>query len=129
MSRSKALAVAVLALAGVAVGTALWPGGPGAGRAGAQGGAAGPEKAPAAPLPPFAPEAGKHYQIFMPDGRPYPGDRKVVLVQKVYANGWVEVKTEEDQTSWLNLNHAMQLYRIDDVAKWRQLAFPTGDRK
>lgn len=101
---------------------AALPGWPGAGRAGP-----GDDKAEDARAA-FAPEAGRHYQVFMPDGRPYFGDRKLVLVRRVYANGWAEARTEEGQTCWLNFSQAMQLYRIDDVEAWRRLAFP-GERK
>ena len=55
-----------------------------------------------------------------PDGREYMGYQKILLVQRAYSNGWVRVRTEEGQTSWLNLNHAMQLYRIDDVKAFRE---------
>jgi|GEM_PF-4654067 len=92
--------------------------------AGAQGSREETDKAALASLTPFAPEAGQHYQIFMPDGRPYLGVPKLFLIQKVYAHGWVEVQTPERQTAILNLNHAMQLYRIDDVQKWRKLNVP-----
>jgi hypothetical protein len=77
-------------------------------------------------LQPFIPRVGQYYQIFLPDNRPWAGDRKLVLIQKAFSNGWVEVKTDDDQTGWINLNHIMHFYHIADVKKWRQMAHTGG---
>lgn len=81
-----------------------------------------PVKAPDGGALPFTPVVGSYYQIFMPDWREWPGVRSPVLIQKAYSNGWVEVKTPENQIAWINLNQATQLYRIEDIKKFRKLA-------
>jgi hypothetical protein len=50
----------------------------------------------------------------MPDRTPWPGEQSPVLVRKNFAHGWVQVKTTENQTAWINLNHAMQVYLLAD---------------
>ncbi len=117
-NRSKTMAVRTAMAYGVAF--AIWFSWAGAGRAGGQADEKGPAREAADRLQPFAPTVGQHYLIYMPDGREYMGYQKILLVQRVSSNGWVEVRTEEGQTSWLNLNHAMQLYHIEDVKEFRE---------
>jgi hypothetical protein len=129
MSHNKTKSAAMLTVVAFGVASALWLGWLGAGRAGGQADEKGPAKEAAERLQPFAPTVGQPYLIYMPDGREYMGYQKLLLVQRVSSNGWVEVRTEEGQTSWLNLNHAMQLYRIEDVKKWRQMTLPGGGKR
>ncbi len=101
---------------------ALRPGGGNPGQAQAQQVDRGPAAAPGQALPPFTLEVGKHYQILLPDHKQWPGEQGLVLVQRNFSNGWVEIKTEEGQTAWLNLNQAMQVYLIADPQKWHREA-------
>ena len=117
MLHNKSKLMAVLTAMALGVAFALWLG---AGRAGGQGEEKGPARGANERLEPFTPAVGQYYLIYMPDGNEYMGYQKPVLVQRVSSNGWVEVRTEEGQTSWLNLNHAMQLYRIEDVKTFRE---------
>ena len=117
-NRSKSMAVLTAMAFGLAF--ALWLGWLGAGQAGGQADQKGPAREANQRLEPFTPTVGKHYTISMPDRNEYKGYLNIYLVQRAYSNGWVEVKTEEGDTSFLNLNHAMELYRIDDVKKFRE---------
>lgn len=71
-------------------------------------------------LLPFTLVVGKHYQILLPNHQQWPGEHSLVRIQKNFANGWVEVQTEENQTAWINLNQAMQLYLIADPQKYHR---------
>jgi hypothetical protein len=74
------------------------------------------------PVPgPFALTVGKHYEIYMPDRRPWPSESTLVFVLKTYPNGWADIRTPENQLASINVNQVMQVYRIDDVATWKKL--------
>ena len=120
MSQNRSKTMAALTALAFGLAFALWLGWLGAGRAGGQGEEKGPAREANQRLEPFAPAVGANYLIYMPDGKEYMGYQKILLVQRVSSNGWVEVRTEEGQSSWLNLNHAMQLYHIEDVKEFRE---------
>ena len=102
MSKLKVLGVLVGVLAVVVLGVALSQHGP----------AAAQPKNAQSELPPLSLTVGRRYEVYLPNSNaatPYGR----VLVQKVFSDGWVEVKTQEGQTSFINLNHAYQIYPLE----------------
>ncbi len=127
MLQNRSKSVVVLTVVALGSAFALWLSAAGAGRASGPGDEKGLAKEAADRIPPFTPTVGQHYQIFWPEGRELLGYRQLALVQRAYSNGWVEVKTEEGQITYVNLNQTTHLYRIDDVKKFRELT-RTGGR-
>jgi RNA polymerase sigma factor (sigma-70 family) len=132
MLLSKIKTVASVLLAGACLGGLLlfWSGDRVGGQPGPQG-----ERKPVAEaqagLPPFTLPVGKYYQIILPNHQPWPGLASLVQVQKNYAGGWVEIRTRENHTTWLNLNQAMQVYLVEDPERFYREAtgLPTGPQK
>jgi hypothetical protein len=69
---------------------------------------------------PFTLSVGRYYLLFTPDNRPIPTERSPVLALRSYPNGWVDVKTLDDQVVTINMMHMMQVVRIDDIEKYRK---------
>jgi hypothetical protein len=69
---------------------------------------------------PFTLTVGQYYILFATDNRQVPSDRNPVLALRSYPNGWIDVKTLDDQVLTINMTHLMHVARIEDIEKWRK---------